>query len=624
MALLKFRKESKFKYRNLLDLNDSKKAFNSPLSVICHIDLNAFFAQCEQLRLGLSDNDPVVCVQWNTLIAVSYAARDYGVTRMDRLEQAKLKCPNLIPAHTAVFKKGEPTWKYVDYVPSPVNHKVSLDPYRREGKKVLNIFRSECDLVEKASVDESFMDLGRLVFSKIMSLFPSFLDNMKSTSDKLPVIDKLPEGLDFKGFMIKKDNEAEEEPEIAGENNIYLVEDWDDLVILIGSMICYDLRKKVEENLGYKTSGGVGRVKTIAKLASGYQKPDQQTIIRNDAIPNFLKHFRLTDFWSLGGKTGTWINENLGGETPISTIREHYSNLEDLTKILDKNAELAEKIYLMVRGEYAAPLEDREAVKSMASNKNFRGNSVSKRDDLIPWIRVFVGELLLRIQDTDEEYNSIIRPLKMTLSVLSSSGVRHSKQCTLTQSPKDYDLLSQMYHSTSLALLKHLEVIWNETTPSQKMFPIINACLSILVFVNLSGINTLDELMPNIRKRRVEDVKTGQIIETEHEFKKVKNETLLEKFINSRERTSPSPEMKFDNIPDTENTDNCRICGDKIDITEWQTHQDFHLAVNLESKINRNFEESYGERLLNSTGRNKKLNKKSNKAQDRNQSKLPF
>lgn len=111
-------------------MNDRKKAYESPLAVICHIDLNAFFAQCEQLRLGLSEKDPVVCVQWNTLIAVSYAARDYGITRMDRLEQAKIKCPNLIAAHTAVFKKGEPLWKYVDYLPSPVNHKVSLDPYR--------------------------------------------------------------------------------------------------------------------------------------------------------------------------------------------------------------------------------------------------------------------------------------------------------------------------------------------------------------------------------------------------------------------------------------------------------------------------------------------------------------
>ena len=105
MVTVRFRDHSKFTYKDLIDLNDRDKSYASPLSVICHIDLNAFFAQCEQLRLGLAESDPVVCVQWNALIAVSYAARDYGITRMDRLEQAKLKCPHLIPAHTAVSKR---------------------------------------------------------------------------------------------------------------------------------------------------------------------------------------------------------------------------------------------------------------------------------------------------------------------------------------------------------------------------------------------------------------------------------------------------------------------------------------------------------------------------------------
>lgn len=621
MAVLRFKNKSEFTYKNLLDLNDSRKAYQSPLAVICHIDLNAFFAQCEQLRLGLSEQDPVVCVQWNTLIAVSYAARDYGITRMDRLEQAKQKCPNLIPAHTAVFKKGEPFWKYVDHMPSPATHKVSLDPYRREGKKVLNIFRSECDLVEKASVDESFMDLGRLVFRRILTLFPNILEGMTSKSDTLKPIDHLPQGIDFKGYIIAKKDDAENESAIADEDSSFLVEDWDDLVILVGSMICYELRKKVEEQLGYKTSGGVGKVKTIAKLASGFKKPDQQTIVRNDSVPGFLKYFRLTDFWSMGGKTGSYVKETLGEDISISSIRDQYSSPTELAQALDKNYDLASKIFLMIRGEYALPLEERELLKSMAANKNFR-QSIYKKADLIPWINVFIGELILRIQDLDDEYNTISRPTKMTLSVLGSSGTRHSKQCTLNRPPKDYELLRQLYYTTSLELFQNLEILWKEQSPNHKMFPIYNASLSVSNFVDMNGVNTLDDLMPNVKKRKLDPVET---FEGRSDIASTVKKDTLDYFLSSKDQ---SDVPKIDEVADEDSKRICNRCDEAIDLLEWQTHQDFHVALDLETKINQDFEESYGERLLKRSDRSKNDKSKPKKATpstaDKTQSKLPF
>ena len=171
---------SNYKWRDLLKLNSKNEAYLSPLSCIAHVDLNAFFAQVEQIRCGYSRDDPVVCVQWNSIIAVSYAARKYGISRMDSVKTAIEKCPNLVPIHTAVFKKGEDFWQYHDGYGSwnkdpnkrlsPELYKVSLIPYRREGRKVLKVFQEYCDLVEKASVDEVFLDLGRLCFQRLLLL----------------------------------------------------------------------------------------------------------------------------------------------------------------------------------------------------------------------------------------------------------------------------------------------------------------------------------------------------------------------------------------------------------------------------------------------------------------------
>lgn len=625
MVALRFKERSAFTYRNLLDLNNPDRSVDSPLSVIGHIDLNAFFAQCEQIRLGLSLEDPVVCVQWNTLIAVSYAAKDYGITRMDRLEEAKLKCPDLIAAHTAVFKKGEPVWKYVDYLPSPANHKVSLDPYRREGKKVLNILRSECDLVEKASVDESFLDLGRLVFRRIVQIFPDLLQNMEDANDRLQPVERIPEGIEYSGLVIAKTDDLEDESGVPDSSHEFLVEDWDDLVILIGSMVCFELRKRIESELGYKTSGGVGRVKTIAKLASGYRKPDQQTIVRNDAIPPFLKKFKLSDFWSFGGKLGEYIKEQLGhDELAANSIRNSYSTIPALSKVLDNNVELATKIFKIVRGDLHSKIENKEFIKSMMSNKNFRGKSVSNTKDLMPWIRVFIGELMLRIKELDDEYSTVLRPTKLSLSLKGSTGTVHSKQCSINQPPKDYVKLEQLYHSLANELLTSLETSWLLQSPRQKMYPILHAGLGVSNFVDISAVNTLDDLIPNVQKRKLDpkNIQAGEA--PKQTSKKPKIENGIDLFFKGEKKaTASKPLLDQTHISDDLNK-TCPQCGEIINLDEWQMHQDYHIAFNLDTKLNKEFEESYAERLLKRPDRQNVGSKSKQKKTDKNQSKLPF
>lgn len=53
---------SKFTYRQLSQL----ASFNTsnPLRVIAHIDLDAFYAQCEMVRLGVAEDKPLAVQQW--------------------------------------------------------------------------------------------------------------------------------------------------------------------------------------------------------------------------------------------------------------------------------------------------------------------------------------------------------------------------------------------------------------------------------------------------------------------------------------------------------------------------------------------------------------------------------
>lgn len=53
----------------------------------------------------------------------------------------------------------------------------------------------------------------------------------------------------------------------------------------------------------------------LAKLCSAYRKPNAQTILRNDAIPGFLRPLKFTKIRSLGGKLGASIAEEYDAAT---------------------------------------------------------------------------------------------------------------------------------------------------------------------------------------------------------------------------------------------------------------------------------------------------------------------
>lgn len=617
---------SNFKVKHLLDLNNPLKSYHSPLAVIAHIDVNAFFAQVEQLRLGLSTDDAVVCVQWQSIIAVSYKAREYGISRMDTLETAKLKCPVLKPIHTAVFRKGENFWRYHDddeHFPDPKHHKVSLDPYRRESRKIINIFKKNCDLVEKASVDESFMDFGRLIIQKIFKMLPDLQqDILKLDKDHyLPLIPK--------DFQLETFGEII--PSDFDNNDEFIINDWDDVFMIIGSIIAFDIRKQVQDELGYTTSAGVGRVKTIAKLASGFMKPDNQTIVRNSSINNSLKIFDFTDFWSMGGKTGDFIKEKLSPpfEDSIKFIRENYDIHELQDYLIDK--QLAEKLYKMIRGEYYSPLSERIVLKSMNSNKNIRGvDSVTKLDDAIKWIKVFAADLFQRLVETDDENGYRTRPKTISIHFRSIKDFKtpHSKQSTLPIVPKE-ELESTLY-KYGVNLLKMSESQYG------KIYPLQNINMTISNFEIVDN-NSSNSILNFTKKGNVDDLFAKQIEEKEFAKQTQQQKGNDQVKQESPKVESPGPPEQFQLLDN--GLFKCLKCNQEIN--DQIEHIDFHYAIELTEALNgsnslssdlqkfSNNSKSYGEKRLNSKKR--EVSKKSNKLDqnkktkfDKSQSKLPF
>ena len=83
------------------------QALHASHRTIIHLDLDCFYAQVEQKRLGIPAEVPCAVQQWEGLIAINYAARAQGITRHMRVHEAKARCPELVCVHVQTIGESQ-------------------------------------------------------------------------------------------------------------------------------------------------------------------------------------------------------------------------------------------------------------------------------------------------------------------------------------------------------------------------------------------------------------------------------------------------------------------------------------------------------------------------------------
>ena len=380
------RRKSKFTFRQLHQLSQFAPA--NPLRVIAHIDLDAFYAQCEMIRLDIGEDQPLAVQQWQGLIAINYPARKYGLSRHVTTTEAKKLCPELIMQHVATWKEGEDRWAYrEDAFRDMASQKVSLDPYRRESRKILSVIKealpaAPIQRVEKASIDEVFLDLSAQIRLVMMDRYeelrrpPPYDD----PTENLPRPPTTALNWDTDALIdLDEGHKEEEDP------------DWDDVAMLVGSEIVRQVRATIREQLKYTCSAGVAQNKMLAKLGSGHKKPNQQTVVRNRAIQQFLSGFKFTKIRNLGGKLGDEVVSAFNTDT-VKELLEF--SMEQLKKKLGDDT--GSWLYGVVRGEDTSEVNPRTQIKSMLSAKSFRP-SINTMEQAYRWLRIFAADIFSRL-----------------------------------------------------------------------------------------------------------------------------------------------------------------------------------------------------------------------------------
>ncbi|KAK7946130.1 sister chromatid cohesion protein eso1 [Apiospora aurea] len=452
------RRKSQFTYRQLGLL--TSYSTSSPLRVVSHIDLDAFYAQCEMVRLGTPEDQPLAVQQWQGLIAVNYPARKFGIGRHCTVTEAKKMCPQLIAQHVATWKEGDEKWAYHEDAASHIGtHKVSLDPYRLQSRRILALIKeslpANLQKVEKASIDEVFVDLSAQIHSILLQRFPELANPppYDDPTEKLP----LPpiSALDWQADALVDLDDAEAEADDP---------DWDDVAILIGSEIVRDIRAEVRRKIGYTCSAGIASNKMLSKLGSGHKKPNQQTVIRNRAVQHFLSDMKVTKIRNLGGKLG---------EQVTSVFETDSIKVLLAVPVEQMKAKLGEDtgiwLYNTIRGIDTSEVNARTQIKSMLSAKSFRP-LINTMDQAVRWLRIFAADIFSRLVEEGVLENKR-RPKTINLHH-RHGGQTRSRQNAIPQGK----ILDE---TTLFELAKNL---MNQIALEGRIWPCANLSLSVAGF----------------------------------------------------------------------------------------------------------------------------------------------
>ncbi|KAJ2724434.1 N-acetyltransferase eso1 [Coemansia sp. Benny D115] len=357
---------------------------------IAHIDLDCFYCQVEQQRLGISADVPLAVQQWQGLVAVNYAARAHGITRADTVRTAREKCPGIRLVHVATYA-GVGEAAYHDS-PHQSTHKVSLDVYRRASGRVMEVLRRVCPQMRKASVDEAYLDVTSVVRERILADLAAGRVEWADSVQGTPLV---------RWHGSRKGKETDDNAAtlgvVLGLNDGVSI-GWSDLQLRYAAEVARQARTALLTELGFTSSGGVAHTRILAKIGSAMHKPAQQTVVRQEQALTVLHSLPFSRVPSLGGQLGMRLETYFDAHT-LGDLAD--LNLEQL--VLKLGAQSAQHVYRLCRGMDDSTVAPESAPQTLSAVKALRHDPARALSQLASWAQMNSADLWTRVLAEWEE-----------------------------------------------------------------------------------------------------------------------------------------------------------------------------------------------------------------------------
>ncbi|XP_017013566.2 DNA polymerase eta [Drosophila takahashii] len=401
--------------------------------VVLLVDMDCFFCQVEEKQQPEYRNRPLAVVQYNPwrgggIIAVNYAARAKGVTRHMRGDEAKDLCPDIVLCQ----------------VPN-IREKADTSKYRDAGKEVANVLQRFTKLLERASVDEAYLDITETVSLR--------MQQMQSGAFALQpqeLVNSFAVGYPNIGDYVNKITNRFANPYMDDErfqmsydqNDLPAVRQ-SDIRLLIGASVAGEVRAAVKKETGYECSAGIAHNKILAKLAAGMNKPNKQTILPLAETAALFDSLPVGKIKGLGGKFGEVVCETMGVKFLGQLVK--FTEAELQRKFDEKNGTW---LFNISRGIDLEAVTPRFYSKSIGCCKKFPGrNNITGLKTLQHWLGELSSEINDRLEKDFIENNRRAKQMVVQyVQDIDGEEVASSRSTAL----KDYDQESIVKYALDL------------------------------------------------------------------------------------------------------------------------------------------------------------------------------
>jgi DNA polymerase-4 len=132
----------------------------------------------------------------------------------------------------------------------------------------------------------------------------------------------------------------------------------------LGVTVARRLKAQVRETTGLTVSAGVAPNKFLAKIASGWKKPDGLTVIAPERVPMFLDQLPVDALWGVGPKTAQKLRS--AGLTKLTDVRT-----VDSSRLRELVGSLADWLLQLAQGIDERRVEPHRESKSSGSEHTF-------------------------------------------------------------------------------------------------------------------------------------------------------------------------------------------------------------------------------------------------------------
>jgi len=132
----------------------------------------------------------------------------------------------------------------------------------------------------------------------------------------------------------------------------------------LGVNVARRIKERIKEVTGLTASAGVAPNKFLAKIASGWRKPDGLTVVAPERIESFLQGLPVDALWGVGPVTAARLRER--GIEKLVDVRTR--TVDELTEIVGMHAEW---LVELAHGRDERPVEPNRPAKSAGSEETY-------------------------------------------------------------------------------------------------------------------------------------------------------------------------------------------------------------------------------------------------------------